>query len=269
MPTVFHAVFVAPFAELCDARTVTDVAIAAEAAGWDGLFVWDHLLRPPEETELIGDPWITLAAVAMATQRLRIGAMVTPITRRRPQRLARETIAVDRLSNGRLVVGLGLGVDRGGELSRFGEVLDPIERGGRLDEGAELLVRLWSGELVEFHGSHFVADGVRFLPGPIQQPHPPLWFAARGTALRPVRRAARLGSGIHAIEVDRDGLQRMLDEVVAVRGSLEGFDVACGVEPGSSGDEWAGLPVTWAMHSFEAVAPLAEIMAVVAAGPPR
>lgn len=269
MRAVLHALFVAPFADLCDPRAIAELAVAAESVGWDGVFVWDHLLRPAEETELIGDAWISLAAIAAATSRVRLGAMVTPITRRRPQRLARETVAVDRLSGGRLIVGLGLGVDSGGELSRFGEAVDPIVRGARLDEGAELLLRLWSGEPVDFTGEHFRADGVRFLPRPVQTPHPPLWFAARGTARRPLRRAARLGDGIHAIEMDRDGLRRALDEVLAVRGTLDGFDVACPVAPGEDGAEWAGLPVSWAMHSFGPTTPIAEILSVVAAGPPR
>lgn len=264
-----HAVFVAPFADLCDPRAVADLAAEAEEAGWDAVFLWDHLLRPAEETEVIGDAWISLAAAATATRRVRLGIMVTPVTRRRPARLAREVVAVDHLSGGRLVVGLGLGVDRGGELSRFGEIVDPVVRGRRLDEGAELLVRLWSGERVDHRGEHFVADGVRFLPRPVQRPHPPLWFAARAGALRPVRRAARLGTGLHAIEVDARMLERMLDEVVAVRGSLDGFDVACPVAPGTDGAEWRSSPVTWAMHSFGPTTPLAEIRAVVAAGPPR
>jgi alkanesulfonate monooxygenase SsuD/methylene tetrahydromethanopterin reductase-like flavin-dependent oxidoreductase (luciferase family) len=195
--------------------------------------------------------------------------MVTPITRRRPQRLARESVAVDRLSKGRLIVGLGLGVDSGGELTRFGEVVDAVERGERLDEGADLLLALWTGERVEFRGRHFTVDGVQFLPRPVQHPHPPLWFAARNTAVRPLRRAGRLGDGLHAIEVDRGGLARMLDLVVAERGSLDGFDVACNVEPGTDPSVWAGCSVTWVMHAFEENASLSDVLRVAEAGPPR
>lgn len=261
-----HAVFVAPFAELAEPAAIVDLAQAAEESGWDAVFLWDHMIRI--ETDLVGDTFVSLTAIAAATRRIRIGAMVTPITRRRPQRLARETVAIDRLSAGRLVVGLGLGVDSGGELTKFGEIVDPVERGDRLDEGAELLLALWSGEPVEFRGRHFTADGVRFLPTAHQQPHPPLWFAARGEARRPLRRAGRLGDGIHALEVDRDGLRRMLDIVEVERGTLEGFDIAVAVEPGADGAEWDGCGVTWAMHSFESVAPAADILATIAAGPP-
>ena len=261
-----QALFVAPFGELSDPRVVVEVGRTAEAHGWDGLFLWDHVLR--EKSPLVGDAWISLAALASSTDRLAIGPMVTPITRRRPQRLARETVAVDRLSNGRLIVGLGLGVDSGGELSRFGEVVDPVERGARLEEGAALLLALWSGETVTFHGHHFAADGVTFLPKAFREPHPPLWFAARGGALRPARRAGRLGDGLHAIEVDDGQLRRMLEAVVDERGSLDGFDVACNVEPGDDPTRWAGLGVTWVMHAFGEDATLESILALATAGPP-
>ena len=264
-----HGLFVAPFEQLAEPAVVVDLARAAELNGWAGIFLWDHLLRPVEQTEVIGDPWITLAAIAASTSRIRLGTMVTPITRRRPQRLARETIAVDRLSNGRLILGLGLGVDSGGELSRFGEEVDAVIRGERLEEGAQLLLALWSGEQVNFAGRHFQADGVRFLPTAIQRPHPPLWFGARGSATRPVRRAARLGDGLHAIEVDAEGLRKMTELVIAERGSLDGFEIAVNVEPGTAGDEWAGSPVDWMMHAFEPTVAAAEVLAVIEAGPPR
>lgn len=267
-PLVHHAIFVAPFAELSEPRAVVDVALAAEGHGWDGIFLWDHVLRPIEETTHIGDAWISLAAIATVTTRIRLGTMVTPITRRRPAKLARETIAVDRLSSGRLVVGLGLGVDSGGELSRFGEIVDPVVRGERLGEGAELLLRLWSGAEVEHRGGHFTADGVRFLPGPFSPAGIPLWFAARGDARRPVRRAAKLGTGMHAIDMDAGQVAAALDLVRAERGSLDGFDVALNVEPGGDATEVGRRGATWAMHAFGAGATVAEIMAVVERGRP-
>lgn len=264
-----HALYVAPFGELAEPATLVALAAAAEDNGWDGLFLWDHVLRPPEQTELIGDAWVSLAAIAATTHRLRLGPMITPVTRRRPQRLARESIAVDRLSGGRLIVGLGLGVDSGGELSRFGEVLDPRRRAERLDEGAELLLALWSGEEVNFTGRHFRADGVRFLPRPVSRPHPPLWFAARGEATRPLRRAARLGDGIHLIETDADGLRRAADLIGELRGSLEGFDVAVNTDAGTDGEQWAGTPATWLLQSFPPVATAEEVSTVISGGPPR
>ena len=117
------AIFLPIFGELAEPRLVADLAGEAEAAGWDGVFVWDHMLYRAPVTD-IADPWITLAAVAMATERVRIGPMVTPLPRRRPK-LARETLSLDRLSAGRLVLGVGMGGDPGGELTAFGEELDP------------------------------------------------------------------------------------------------------------------------------------------------
>ncbi|HWL43710.1 MAG TPA: LLM class flavin-dependent oxidoreductase [Ilumatobacter sp.] len=265
-----HGLYLAPFEELAEPAVLAELGVAAEQHGWDGLFMWDHVYRPPEETTLIGDTWISAAALAVRTERLQIGATVTPVTRRRPQLLARESVAVDRLSQGRLIVGLGLGVDIGGELSRFGEVVDPVVRGERLDEGAELLLALWSGEEVNFTGKHFQAEGVRFLPTSVRQPHPPLWFAARGVSgARPVRRAARLGDGLHLIEIDAEGLSRVAALVAELRGSLDGFDFAVTTDAGTGGAQWSGTAATWLLQSFAPTATAAQVEAVITAGPPR
>lgn len=262
-----HALFLPPFGELADPSVLVDIAIAAEASGWDGLFLWDHVLRPASEPSAIADTWVALAALAAATSRIRLGPMVTPIVRRRPQKLARETVTIDHLSGGRLTLGLGLGVDSGRELSAFGEVVDAKARGAVLDEGADLLVRLWSGEVVHHAGPHFQADGVQFLPTPVQQPRIPVWFAARGDARRPVRRAARY-DGLFPIEVDLDGFRRMLDVVVEERGDLDGFDVSVLAHPGVDVPAFAAAGATWAMWSFLPGEPAADVLADAAAGPP-
>ncbi len=136
---VKHALYLPPFAELADPRVLRDLAAAAEESGWEGFFLWDHVLRPPDEVHEIADVWVSLAAVAAATTTLRLGPMVTPLVRRRVQKVAREVVTLDLLSSGRLTVGLGLGVDSGGELSKFGELTDERARGDLLDEGAGLL----------------------------------------------------------------------------------------------------------------------------------
>jgi len=240
---VKHALLIPPVGPFSDPRGLVKVAVAAEAAGWDGVFIWDHVLRaePPLE---IADPWIALAAIAMATHRVRIGPAVTPLTRRRPIKLARETVSLDHLSDGRLTLGLGLGVDSSRELSGFGEIVDPRSRGERLDEGAELLCAMWSGETIDYHGEHFVADQVTVLPRPAQQPRIPLWFAARGQARKPVRRGARY-DGIIPIEVDARQLAGMLDVVVAERGSLDGFDVAVRPHGSEQYRAFRDLGATW------------------------
>jgi alkanesulfonate monooxygenase SsuD/methylene tetrahydromethanopterin reductase-like flavin-dependent oxidoreductase (luciferase family) len=263
-----HAVFFAPFGEMAEPSAAVELAIAAEEHGWDGVFLWDHIFRDPEKVTDIGDVWITLAAVAAATNRVRIGPMVTPLIRRRPSKLAREAIAVDRLSGGRLTLGLGLGVNSAGELERFGETVDEIQRGVMLDEGLSILTALVAGERVNHHGQHYVVDDVAFAPAAVQQPLP-LWFAARGAAKRPVRRAARCGHGLFGIEVDRDGLQRMIDVVVEERGVLDGFDIAAYVPIGDDASTWDGLPVTWAMQHFTDTSTYAEILAVIERGVPQ
>ena len=200
-----------PFGHLADPGLLVEIALAAEAADIDGCFLWDHVYRPDSDPREILDPWVVLGAQAFATERIRLGPMVTPLTRRRPIKLAREALTVDHLSAGRLTLGLGLGVDSGGELSRFGEIVDPKERGDRLDEAVALLEAFWSGEPVDHDGAAFRADGVTVLPRPVQQPRVPMWFAARGaSAKRPVRRAARF-DGLVPIELeDGDHLSRIL-----------------------------------------------------------
>ncbi|MCP5026202.1 MAG: LLM class flavin-dependent oxidoreductase, partial [Actinomycetia bacterium] len=229
---MLHALTLPPYGELADPHALAEIATTAERAGWDAVFLWDHVLRRPDEPQEIADPWVAMAAIAMATERVRLGPMVTPITRRRPIKLAREATTLDHLSRGRLTLGLGLGVDTTRELSAFGEIVDPRIRGQRLDEGVELLCAFWSGDEVDYRGEHFVADWVVVLPRPLQRPRIPLWFAARGDARKPVRRAARY-DGLFPIEVDERGLADMLDVVQQERGSLDGFDVIAGPEDAS------------------------------------
>jgi alkanesulfonate monooxygenase SsuD/methylene tetrahydromethanopterin reductase-like flavin-dependent oxidoreductase (luciferase family) len=245
-----------------------EIAERAEAAGWDGLFLWDHILRPPTEPQEIADVWIALAAIATASTTLRIGPMVTPTARRRPQKLVREAITLDRLSAGRVTLGLGLGVDTSGELSRFGEMTDAAERGNALDEAATLIAGLLSGERVQHRGTYFMADDVQFLPPPIQNPRIPMWFAARGESRRPVRRAARY-DGLFAIEVDTDGLRRMIDVVDEERGDHEGFDIAVVAREDTDLPEWEEIGATWAMWSFRPGAPMDDIWQRVDDGPIR
>ncbi len=187
-----------PFDVFADARLVAEVAREAEAAGWEGFFVWDHLLLWPTP---IADAWVTLTAVALATSRVLLGPMVTPLPRRRPVKLAREVVTLDHLSNGRLVLGVGIG-DGPWEWDNLGEERDLRVRGQMLDEGLDLLVRLWSGEPVfhrgqfyTFHGDGGVADPTPrptpFLPTPRQRPRVPIWVAGKWPNRKPFRRAAR------------------------------------------------------------------------------
>src|ERR687891_984906 len=163
----------------------------AEECGWHGVFVWDHV-RWREPIKQVADPWITLTAIATATERVMLGPMVTPLARRRPAKVARETATLDRLSGGRLILGVGLGGDRfAGEFSKTGEQLDDRVRGEMLDEALEILIAAWSGEPVNHRGKHYLVDGVEFLPRPVQQPRVPIWTAGFRGNVKPLRRAAR------------------------------------------------------------------------------
>jgi alkanesulfonate monooxygenase SsuD/methylene tetrahydromethanopterin reductase-like flavin-dependent oxidoreductase (luciferase family) len=273
-----HGVYLPPFNELSDPYVLIALAELSEERSWDGFFLWDHVLRRSEEAPTVADAWISLAGVACATERLRLGAMVTPLARRRPQVLVRQAVTLDHLSSGRLVLGLGLGVDSTGELSRFGELVDPVLRGDLFDEGADLVVELMSGQEVEHRGRYFTSDGVRFLPRPVQNPRIPVWCAAvgrvgltdgrPGPSARPVRRAAKY-DGLFLIEAGPRELERAMAIVSAERGgAVKGFDVAVMAEPTLPLEEAEALGATWRMLSVDPGMPLAEVRARIADGPP-
>jgi alkanesulfonate monooxygenase SsuD/methylene tetrahydromethanopterin reductase-like flavin-dependent oxidoreductase (luciferase family) len=186
-----YAINVPNFGDYADPRVTAELAASAEASGWDGFFVWDHINAAAEPSSPLADPWVLLTAVALATRRLRIGTMVTPVARRRPWKLARETVTLDRLSGGRLILGVGLGFPPDAEFAAFAEDADPRRRADKLDEGLTVLTGLWTGESLDFDGDHYTVSGVRFVPTPVQRPRIPVWVAAMYPHRRPLRRAAR------------------------------------------------------------------------------
>jgi alkanesulfonate monooxygenase SsuD/methylene tetrahydromethanopterin reductase-like flavin-dependent oxidoreductase (luciferase family) len=153
-------------------RTLADLAAEAEEAGWDGFFLQDVLFS----TEPIVDPWVALAAVAVRTERLRIGVFLTPLPRRRPWQVARQAATLDLLSQGRLIFGAALGF-QALDFTSFGEDYDPRTRAEKLDEGLEIVQGLWSGEAFSFHGTHYHLENVTLLPKPLQSPRIPVWVA--------------------------------------------------------------------------------------------
>lgn len=179
-----------PFGDHADPRYLANIAREAEDAGWDGFFLWDHVVFDTAFRPNLA-PWVGLAAIAMNTQKMNIGTLVTPVARRRPWQLARETVSVDRLSNGRLILGVGLGVPAELEYGAFGEEADPKIHGQKLDEGLAILDGLWSGEPFSYKGDHFNVDEVRFLPRAIQSPRIPVWVGGTLNKRRPLERAAR------------------------------------------------------------------------------
>ena len=178
------------FADFSDPRRLAELAQQAEMAGWDGFFIWDAMFFDPT-FHPIADPWVSLAAVSMQTQRLQIGTLVTPIARRRPWKLARETVSVDRLSNGRLILGVGLGDPVQWDFGFFDEVTDPKIRARRLDEGLDILTGLWSGQPFRYQGEQFNVKEVTFCPTPVQSPRIPIWVGGWWPNKPPLRRAAR------------------------------------------------------------------------------
>lgn len=256
-----YALFLPLFDGLSEPRVAVEIATAAEAAGWDGVFVWDHLLWDPP-VDRVADPWIVLSAIACATERVVLGPMVTPLPRRRPQKLVRETATLDRLSAGRLVFGVGIGGDRGGEFSRFGEELDRRVRADLLDEGLGKIARWWAGEEV---------DGVRLRPPPLQQPRIPVWVGSRFPNLRPVRRAAQW-DGWFPVDVPApDALAEMIAYALDQRPTNAGpWDVAVQGLPGADPSPWAAVGATWWLTRFEPFDPApADVLDVARAGPPR
>jgi alkanesulfonate monooxygenase SsuD/methylene tetrahydromethanopterin reductase-like flavin-dependent oxidoreductase (luciferase family) len=253
--------FAPNYGTFADPRWLAARAADAEAAGWDGFFLWDHVDYRGGPWPF-ADPWVALAAMAAATERLRLGTLVTPLTRRRPQVLARQTVTIDHLSGGRLVLGVGLGADRSRELSAFGEETDDRVRGAMLDEALELLTALWSGERVDHRGEHYLADGVQFLPVPVQRPRIPIWVGAVGNRRPPWRRAVRY-DGVFPIRIGPD-------ELAALLGELEipsGFDVVTESRDGPW-SAFADAGATWWLHGFDATDADTAVRAVVDAGPP-
>ena len=178
------------FADFSDPRVLAETAREAEQAGWDGFFLWDAIFFDPT-FHPIADPWVSLAAVAMTTQHMRIGTLVTPIARRRPWKLARETVSVDRLSNGRLILGVGLGDPAQWDYGFFDEPTDPKVRARKLDEGLELLTGFWSTQPFSYEGEQYHVKEVTFRPGPVQSPRIPIWVGGWWPNKPPLRRAAR------------------------------------------------------------------------------
>jgi len=262
-----QGLFFAPFDGLADPILLGELAALAETSGWDGVFLWDHLLY--RDVTNILDPTVCLAAMATTTTRVALGTMVTPLARRRPAVVARQAVTLDLLSHGRLVLGFGLGEDGPkGELSSFGELTDRVERAGALTEGLEVLTALLSGEPVRHRGAHYLADDVTFLPTSPRTEGIPIWLASRWPNHAPLRRAARY-DGVFTIGLDGpEDVGPLRDRVAEFGADLEDFDVVCLARPGDDPAPWADAGATWLLtllgpYRLEAD----EVRAVVAAGP--
>lgn len=263
-----------PFGEYADPRKVVELARAAEAAGWEGIWLWDHLLMPYGA----GDPWVTLTAVAAVTQRLIVLPGVAALPRYHPEILARLLAGLDIFSGGRLVLGAGMGALKE-EFTAFSGPGEMRTRAEMLDEGLEVITRLWSGEKVDFQGRHYTVNGAALNPQPLQQPRVPVWIG--GDKPPALRRAARWDGWIIGI-IDEQGRftrspEQLAEDVAYIRQHREAgepFEVAVdGISQPGENERVRAYAEAGATWWFEAIYGLRgsheQMLARIEAGPPE
>ena len=236
-----YGLYCPTFGEYADPKYLVKLAQLAEKSGWDGFFIWDHILLLGSGLP-VADAITTLAAIAVKTNKIKLGPMVTPVPRRRPWKLAKELITLDHLSNGRIILGAGIG-NPDWEYSLFGENPNLRIRAQKLDEGLEIISKMCRGE-VEYHGKYYTVEKERIGPTSIQKPRIPVWVAGTYGFKAPLRRATRW-DGVFPLSMKVEELRKPsesirnwssmwlkpseLSEIMATishyRGSLYGFDV--------------------------------------------
>ena len=252
------------FGPFADPVLIGELAAAAEASGWDGYFLWDHIARP-EGVFPMCEPWVGLTVAATMTERVLLGLLVTPLPRRRPWNVARQIATLDHLTGGRVVFGIGLGVSSGPEFHDFGEESDPRIRGDILDEGLAIVRAAWTGEPVTHDGVHFRVNGVALLPPPVQS-RVPIWGATERVRGRPVRRAATL-DGVFPFGLNPNQGRELLDVIAELRpNGLDDYEL---IAAGDDGWEaWREAGATWWLRVLPWAGSTAEAHAIIDAGPP-
>lgn len=237
-----YAVSIPPFA---DPKAVLRLAIDAEAAGWDGVFLWDHLRWSVEHAPDVHDPWVLLGAIASHTERVTIGTMVTPLSRRRPWMIAKEITTLDHLSGGRAVLGVGLGAPAGADFGDVGDVSDDRERAAILDDSLELIDKLLRGGPVVHDGPHFSVR-TELRPATLQKPRVPIWVAGIAPNRKPLARARRWDG---VVPIGDPFLTP--DQLAAYVGDdrPDGWEVVAPWAPGASPSEYADAGATWLIDS--------------------
>lgn len=265
-----------------DARQAAGLAYQAEQAGWDGFFVWEPVWGV--------DAWVSLAAAAMRTERIRLGTMITPLSRMRPWKLASETATLDNLSGGRVILSVGLGAPDTG-FAAFGEVTERKTRAELLDEGLDILTGLWRGQPFSYQGKHYTVKPTDFMlpPHPVQQPRIPIWVVGAWPSEKSMQRAARFDGLLPSVvEKDRSGGKqvkqatpdhiRMMRRYIAdLRGDAAHFDIVVeGETPGSdrlaAADQvapWQEAGATWWIEAmWNAMDHPEEVQQRIRQGPP-
>ncbi len=257
---------------------VLDLAVEIEDTGWDGFFFWDGIGGQA------WDPWAILAAVAVKTERVRLGAMIFPLSRRRPWKVAHEANTIDHLSHGRLVLPVGLGaLDNPGFRSVGPEVTDRKTRAELLDETLEILAKSWTGKPYDHAGTHYQVSNLTCEPPTVQQPRIPVWVVGAWPRPKSMARAARWDGIIPSISADPfraitpDEVRAIRDWMIAHRADgLRGELVLEGVSPGDDPD-WvtshlkplADAGATWWIESrWEAPNDVETLRARIRQGPP-
>ena len=259
-----------------DPRAVADLAAEAEESGWDGVFYWDGVAIGPMD---IYDPWVVMAAMAMRTERVTIGAIISPPSRRRPWKLARETMTLDVLSNGRLVLPVGLGALDDAAFGNVGEPTDAKTRAELLDESLAILEGLWSGEPYEHAGTHYRFGPMTFRPTPVQRPRIPIWVVGSWPNERSMRRTLRY-DGIVAQVRNAKGIGEIADYVARERPAVAGerpFEIVAAqgstpVDPAKAAAivrPYAKAGATWWIDADWETATVDSQRARIKAGPPR
>ncbi|TFG27896.1 LLM class flavin-dependent oxidoreductase [Candidatus Thorarchaeota archaeon] len=268
-----------------DIDTIVELAIEAEKSGWDGFFLWDHLLVFKKEDMVLPfvDPWIALTAIACNTSKIRLGPLITPLPRRRPWKVAREALSLDHLSKGRLILGVGIGAPPDVEFDYFGEESDTKIRAQKLDESLDIITGLWTGEPFSYHGVHYQLEEMTFLPKPRQSPRIPIWVGGGVPNKAPFRRAAHY-DGVAPVHsrwpepVTPKDLEHVLEIVHSERGTLENYDVIiCGETTGTdtNADEeklkpWIKGGITWWLEDIHGLrAEIDELRERINNGPPN
>lgn len=265
-----------------DIHTVAELAAEAEAAGWDGAFYWDGINIQDTPTN---DPWVTMAAMAMRTKRVRLGAIVSPLSRRRPWKVARETVSLDHLSGGRLVLPVGLGALDDGGFGKVGEPTDRKTRAELLDESLEVLTGLWSGEPFHYDGKHYHLDEMTFLPKPAQSPRIPIWVVGAWPSERSMARVLRYDGLLPNVikagkqeDITPHNIREMAAYIAERRSQPTPFDIVMeGETPGDDPEKaaatvrpFAEAGATWWNESrWGAMGDVDMVRARIRQGPPR
>jgi alkanesulfonate monooxygenase SsuD/methylene tetrahydromethanopterin reductase-like flavin-dependent oxidoreductase (luciferase family) len=234
---------------MAEPAELVELGARAEASGWDGVFLWDHAHGSPQMPAPMADPWVVLGGLATRTERVTLGTAITAAARRRPQKLARETVTVDRLSGGRMVLGVGLG-EPPEEYTAYGEVADARVVADKLDESLEVLAAMWSGEPFDHHGPHYTVKDAQFLPPPLQQPRIPVWAACIVPHTRPLRRAARWDGVVLGAIGESGSIDAVPPEQVRLAVAVIDGERAPGAGPYDVAISHSGLPTDDEMADY-------------------